>query len=126
MKNSRWFSTSIWRLAHFVQLDVGRHDMKDRHLNCPLRALIESALPPELQEIGDLGGETRDPIVVNLGHSDCVTINLFATISGLTPAAVRGMIHEGKWLEGRQYFRRGGRVYISVKGYERWVQTGLA
>lgn len=100
--------------------------MKNRHPICPLRAVIESPLPQEVQQIGELCAEACDPIIVNLGHSDCVTINLFAMISGLTPAAVRCMIHEGKWLEGRQYFRRGGRVYVSVKGYERWVQSGLA
>lgn len=68
----------------------------------------------------------NDPLILSLNHSDCVTIDLFSKISGLTPAAVRNMIHEGKWLEGRQYFRRCGRVYVSVKGYEKWVATGLA
>lgn len=100
--------------------------MKDHRMNCPLWDLIGSASTPHQIGLGARPDERQEPAIVKLNHSDCVTINLFSQISGLTPAAVRCMIHEGKWLEGRQYFRRGGRVYVSVKGYEKWVQTGLA
>lgn len=100
--------------------------MKERPLVCPLQSLIERGMPPQQQDLQALSAGLSEPIIVNLNHSDCVTIDLFSKISGLTPAAVRCMIHEGKWLEGRQYFRRGGRVYVSVKGFEKWVQTGLA
>ncbi|MDD0814252.1 excisionase [Curvibacter sp. HBC28] len=64
-------------------------------------------------------------MVVQVRTAEYVTIDLFAAISGLTASAVRNMIHEGKWTEGRQYQRRAGRVYVSLKGYEKWVATGL-
>lgn len=60
-----------------------------------------------------------------MGEFDWPKVGEFEVAIG-APAAVRNMIHEGKWLEGRQYFRRCGRVYVSVKGYEKWVATGLA
>jgi hypothetical protein len=51
-----------------------------------------------------------------------VTIELAATMTGLTPAAIRTKIGKGIWLEGRQYVRREGRVFIDMKGYEQWVE----
>lgn len=100
--------------------------MKDRTMNCPLWALIDDMNSPHQIGLRATDVAVHEPPVVKLTPSDCVTINLFSQISGLTPAAVRNMIHEGKWLEGRQYFRRAGRVYVSVKGFEKWVQTGIA
>ena len=67
-----------------------------------------------------------EPMVIQIRTTEWTTIDLFSRISGLTPAAIRCMIHEGKWLEGRHYQRRAGRVYISLKGFERWVATGSA
>lgn len=66
------------------------------------------------------------PSVVQIRSTEWVTIPLFSHISGLTQPAVRCMIHEGKWLEGRHYQRRAGRVYISIKGFEKWVAAGSA
>lgn len=99
--------------------------MKNRPQNCPLQTLLEGGMFPPPTNLKAYDAERQEPVTVKLNPSDCVTINLFSQISGLTPAAVRNMIHEGKWLEGRHYFRRAGRVYVSVKGYEKWVQTGL-
>jgi hypothetical protein len=31
---------------------------------------------------------------------------------------MRRKIEEGKWLEGAEYFRRDGGIYISVEGYK--------
>lgn len=67
-----------------------------------------------------------EPMVIQIRTTEWTTIDLFSRISGLTPAAIRCMIHEGKWLEGRHYQRRAGRVYISIKGFEKWVATGSA
>lgn len=56
-----------------------------------------------------------------------VTIHLAATITGLTEKAIRRKIEEGKWIEGRE-FRRSpdGGVFISIRGYEQWVERAAA
>lgn len=53
-----------------------------------------------------------------------VTVKLAAMITGLTTKAIYNKICEGKWLEGRE-FRRSpdGGVFISVKGYQKWVES---
>jgi len=67
-----------------------------------------------------------EPMVIQIRTTEWVTVELFSRISGLTQPAVRCMIHEGKWLEGRHYQRRAGRVYVSIKAFEKWVATGSA
>lgn len=61
--------------------------------------------------------------VVQLTPAPYVTVKLMATISGLTDRAIYNKISEGKWLEGRE-FRRSpdGGVFISIKGYQKWVE----
>lgn len=56
-----------------------------------------------------------------------VTVSLAATITGLTEKAIRRKIQEGKWLEGRE-FRRSpdGGIFISLKGYQQWVERVAA
>jgi hypothetical protein len=51
-----------------------------------------------------------------------VTIKLFAAITGLTGKAVERKIEKGIWLEGREFWRRDGRVLVDIKGYESWVR----
>jgi hypothetical protein len=55
-----------------------------------------------------------------------VTIELAATITGLSPGAIRTNIGKAKWVEGREYVRREGRVFVDLRGYERWVELGAA
>jgi len=55
-----------------------------------------------------------------------VTIRLAAAMTGLTESAIETMIHRGKWVEGRQYLKREGRVYIDMRGVEKWVELGQA
>lgn len=59
--------------------------------------------------------------------ADYVTVRLAAQITGLTEKAIRKKIECGKWLEGRE-FRRApdGGVFISMIGYQRWVESGRA
>lgn len=57
-----------------------------------------------------------------LMHPRHVTIEWAAALIGLTPPAIRAKIARGDWVEGRQYHRRDGRVFIDLKGYERWVE----
>lgn len=52
-----------------------------------------------------------------------VTVELAATITGLTPGAIRKRVERGQWLEGKEY-RRGpdGRVWIDTEGVRKWVE----
>ncbi len=61
---------------------------------------------------------------VQVVPSRFVTIELAAAITGLSPGAIRTKIGKGVWLEGRQYVRREGRVFVDLRGYERWCETG--
>lgn len=54
---------------------------------------------------------------------DYVTIDEAAKKIGLTPKAIRRKIEEGYWTEKKQYRRApDGRIYISLKGFEKWVE----
>ena len=52
-----------------------------------------------------------------------VTIDLAASLTGLTAKAIRRKIEDGVWVEGREYRRQADdrRIYVDLKGYERWV-----
>jgi len=40
---------------------------------------------------------------------------------------IRRKIEDGKWLEGREYTRSpDGGIFISIKGYTRWVEKATA
>lgn len=53
-----------------------------------------------------------------------VTIPLAAAITGLTEKAIRRKIEDGKWIEGREYRRSpDGGIFISIKGYQQWVEA---
>jgi hypothetical protein len=64
------------------------------------------------------------PAGVHVNPAPYVTIKLAASITGLTEKAIRRKIEEGKWLEGREYRRQDGGVFISMKGYAAWVERG--
>lgn len=56
-----------------------------------------------------------------------VTVALAAIITGLTAKAIRRKIEEGKWIEGREYRRSpDGGIFISLKGYQSWVERRAA
>ena len=57
-------------------------------------------------------------------HARHDTVTLAATLTGLTAKAIRRKIEEGKWLDGREYHRRDGSIFIDMKGYESWVERG--
>ena len=63
--------------------------------------------------------------VVQVASAPYVTIQLAAAQTGLSEKAIRRKIEEGVWLEGREWRRApDGRLYISVKGYQAWVERG--
>lgn len=68
--------------------------------------------------------QTSHQPAVQVAPSRFVTIDLAAVITGLTPGAIRTKIGKGVWAEGREYTRREGRVFIDLRGYERWVSNG--
>jgi len=65
--------------------------------------------------------------VLPIAPAPYVTVKLASTITGLTPRAIYNKISEGKWVEGRE-FRRSpdGGVFISLKGYQKWVESAPA
>lgn len=69
-------------------------------------------------------GITDRPIA-QVAPAPYVTVALAATITGLTERAIYRKIQEGKWIEGRE-FRRSpdGGIFISLKGYQQWVERG--
>jgi len=52
-----------------------------------------------------------------------VTIRLYAAISGLTEKAIRRKLERGVWLEGKQWRRADGVIYIDTKETDKWVET---
>lgn len=61
---------------------------------------------------------------VQVAPARFVTIELAAVVTGLSPGAIRTKIARAVWIEGREYVRREGRVFIDLRGYERWVAQG--
>jgi hypothetical protein len=64
---------------------------------------------------------------ITVAPARLVTIDLAATITGLTRKAIENKIARGDWIEGKEYRRApDGRIYVDMKGYERWVEQGQA
>ena len=54
-----------------------------------------------------------------------VTVGFASILTGLSQSAIRGKIREGKWIEGQEFARApDGGIFISIKGFERWVCAG--
>lgn len=60
--------------------------------------------------------------ILKVAPSRFVTIEMAEAVTGLTASAIRTKIGKGVWIEGRQYRRRDGRVFVDLKGYEEWVE----
>lgn len=69
-----------------------------------------------------MSGTAEQERPVQVAPFPYVRIPLAAAGTGLTEKAIRRKIEEGKWLEGREYLRRDGEIYISVKGFTAWVE----
>jgi hypothetical protein len=56
-----------------------------------------------------------------------VLLKKAAEMTGLTVRAMELKIARGQWLMGREY-RKGpdGHIYVSMKGYESWVESVTA
>ena len=66
---------------------------------------------------------TQSPVI----PASYVTVDLAAVMTGFTEKAIRRKIQDGVWLQGREYLKApDGRILISIKGYESWVEQGQA
>ena len=84
--------------------------------------MAELLIHPSVQVLAN-NSEPRE--IVQLAPAPFVTVRLASTLIGLSDAAIRGKIREGKWLDGREYVRApDGGIFISLKGVERWVCAG--
>lgn len=63
---------------------------------------------------------------IQIAPARFVTIELAEAVTGLTASAIRTKIARAVWLEGRQYVKREGRVFIDLRGVEKWVEQGQA
>lgn len=67
------------------------------------------------------------PPAVQVTPAPYVTIPLAAAITGLSEKAIRRKIEEGKWLDGKEYRRSpDGGIFISLRGYQQWVERAAA
>lgn len=68
-----------------------------------------------------------ETLVAQVAPAPYVTVPLAAIITGLTEKAIRRKIDDGKWVEGREFMRSpDGGIFISLKGYQRWVERAAA
>jgi len=68
----------------------------------------------------------RHALVAQVAPAPYITVALAAVITGLTEKAIRRKIEDGKWLEGREYRKYpDGGIFISMKGYQKWVEKEL-
>lgn len=64
---------------------------------------------------------------IQIAPAPFVTIPMMSSITGLSEKAIRRKIEDGKWLDGREYRRSpDGGIFISIKGYQQWVESGKA
>lgn len=53
---------------------------------------------------------------------DSLRIKKFCELTGWTEDAIRHLINDGVWLDGREYIRMSNkRLLVSIEGYETWV-----
>lgn len=61
--------------------------------------------------------------IAHVSPAPYITVALAAIITGLSEKAIRRKIEDGKWIEGREYRRSpDGGIFISLKGYQQWVE----
>jgi hypothetical protein len=73
------------------------------------------------------GEPLDDNLVIRAPLGRYVRPSIAATATGLTVKAIERKIEDGKWIEGREYRRApDGRIYIDMRGFEKWVETAAA
>ncbi|MGX6999848.1 excisionase [Caballeronia sp. KNU42] len=67
-----------------------------------------------------------ETLIAQVAPAPYVTVRLAAIITGLSEKAIYRKIEDGKWVEGREFSRApDGGIFISLKGYERWVARAV-
>lgn len=62
-----------------------------------------------------------------LAPCEVVTIKLAAELTGLSVSAINHKIHNGVWVEGRQFHRANdGRIYVDLPEVAKWARRGRA
>ena len=51
-----------------------------------------------------------------------VTIRKFSELTGIPEDGVRSRIKRGDWIEGQVWRKKGGSIFINLRGYEAWVE----
>lgn len=51
-----------------------------------------------------------------------VRVSKFCELTGYTADAVQKLISRGRWLEGQQFRRVDGCVFVNLEGFEKWVE----
>ena len=65
--------------------------------------------------------------IIHVQPAPYVTVGLAEAITGLTKSAIYNKIYTGKWVEGKEYRKSpDGGVFISMKGFQQWVEKGRA
>lgn len=107
--------------------------LRSTRANHPLMSKLHSALADlckavlqaikECDEASPLARQLAPPAPTP--PAPYVTIQLAAAQTGLSEKAIRRKIEDGVWLENREWRRApDGRLYISVHGYQAWVERG--
>ena len=81
---------------------------------------MDIQFPLKKVEVPFTASEPREQVW--LAPAGYVTIGLASMLTGLSQPAIRGKIRDGKWVEEREFVRSpDGGIFISLKGFERWV-----
>jgi hypothetical protein len=58
---------------------------------------------------------------IEIASARYVTVELSSKVTGLSTKSIRNRIDRNLWAEGVHYIRRDGRIFIDMKGFEKWV-----
>lgn len=71
---------------------------------------------------GVTGAAASGTIAAHVAPARFVTVELASTVTGLSAGSIRNHINRGDWVERREYVRSHGRIFVDLKGFEKWVQ----
>ena len=63
------------------------------------------------------------PTITQVAPARYVTVELGATITGLSAGAIRKRMERGIWLENKHWRRSpDGRIWLDMEGIRKWVE----
>jgi len=116
--------------ARKKRLATDQHESSDTI--CHKNGRIINGEPEHTDRWVDIAGSAKHVVdrlqgggTMTITSANYVTIAVAAKLTGLSEKAIRRKIEEGKWLEGLQFIRSSdGGIFISLKGYDLWVEQG--